>query len=320
MSKRVLFFNSLSRYWSSRYNKIRFRLMDINCLIFLGIIALLLIFFHNTISQWPIYVLLHTGSIIIILELIRLGEIRRKNLVLSIFRTFYPVIVIMFGWKEINSLLPMFSGNYWFTEIAIYLDKSIFGVNPTIWVQHLYEPWFDELMNIFYSGYYLCIPLIPSILFMKGKREQTLAAFSLITFTYFTNYLLFYLFPAVGPHMAESLQGLHTIDYQGFFVSKITRFIQANESLKGGAFPSCHTAAMLVWSLIALRYLKKLGYVLMPATLGVAISTVYLGYHHAVDAIGGLILGVLCYSMSLALIKFRKEDPIASSEYISLSL
>ena len=309
MSNGALNFDTLSRFWNSRYSQIRFRLMDINCMAYLGFIGLLLIFFHKTISLWTIYVLLHAGSIIIILELIRVGEIHTQKRVLWILRTFYPVIVIMLGWRELETFLPMFSVDYWFTDIAIYLDKSIFGAYPTIWAQQLYKPWLDELMNIFYSGYYLCIPLIPSILFIKGKREQTLAAFSLITFTYFTNYLLFYLLPSVGPHMTESLQGLHTIDYQGFLVSKITRFIQENESLKGGAFPSCHAAAMLVWSLIALRYLKRLGYILMPATLGVAVSTVYLGYHHAVDAIGGLILGVFCYSVALALIKYRTEDP-----------
>jgi membrane-associated phospholipid phosphatase len=309
MSKGALRFDAPSRCWNSHYNQIRFRLMDINCVVYLGLIGLLLIFFHRTISQWPIYVLLHVGSIIIILELIRLGETHPQKRVLWILRTFYPIIIIMFGWRELDFFLPMFSGDYWFTDIAIYLDKSIFGVYPTVWAQQFYQPWLDELMTIFYSGYYLCIPLVPLVLFIKGKREQTLAAFSIITFTYFTNYLLFYLLPTTGPHIAESLQGLHGIEYQGFFVSKITRFILANGSVTGGAFPSSHISAMLVWSLIAFRYQKKLGYVLMLAALGVAVSAVYLGYHHAVDVFGGLILGILCYSMALALIKYRDEDP-----------
>lgn len=313
MSKGVLNFNTLSRFWNSRYNQIRFRLMDINCIAFLGLIGLLVIIFHKTISQWSIYVLLHGASIIMILELIRVGEIYPQKRVLWILRTFYPVIVIMLGWRELETFLPQFSSDYWFTDIAIYLDKYIFGVYPTIWAQQLYQPWLDELMNIFFSGYYLCIPLVPSVLFFKRKREQTLAAFSIITFTYFTNYLLFYLLPTTGPHIAESLQGLHTIEYRGFFVSEITRFIQANWSVKGGAFPSSHVSAMLVWSLIAFRYQKKMGYVLMPVTLGVAVSAVYLGYHHAVDVFGGLILGVFCYSVALALIRFRNEDPVTFS-------
>lgn len=309
MHKGVFNINTLVRFWNSRYDKVRFRLMDINCLAYLGLIGFLLILFHKTVSHWRIYVLLHAGFIIVILELIRVGEIHKKKRGLVILRTFYPLSVILFGWIELDSFLPLFSVDYWFTDIAIHLDKSLFGVYPTIWAQQLYHPWLDELMNTFYSGYYICIPLVPLVLYTRNKREQTLAAFSIITLTYFTNYLLFYLLPTTGPHIAEFLRPLHVKEYQGFVFSKVTRIILANGSVTGGAFPSSHVSAMLTWTFIALRYEKKFGYVLLPVISGVAISAVYLGYHHAVDVLGGLILGILCYSIALRLITFREEDP-----------
>ena len=81
--------------------------------------------------------------------------------------------------------------------------------------------------------------------------------------------------------------------------------------MTGGAFPSSHISEAFVIALVALRYEKKLGRVLLPATFGVAVSTVYLGYHHAVDPIFGFIWGGLCYVFTLKLLKLRKEDPLS---------
>ncbi|MBN2244264.1 MAG: phosphatase PAP2 family protein [Candidatus Aminicenantes bacterium] len=301
--------NKLKKFWTKRYGHIRFRLMEFTTTGYLAVIGILLIFFHENIPNWPLYSIGHGLFIIFILEIVRIGEKHPGKKLFWILRTFYPAGVMLLGWSELGALVRMIFGDYWSTNLIINMDKSIFGVHPTVWVQQFYRPWLDELMNIFYSGYYLFFPSLVLILYIRGKKQETMAAFSLLTFAMFTNFILFYIFPTLSPAMEKSLQVLHSEKWTGYAVAKLTRFIQANMAEGGGTFPSSHITVAVVASLIALRYEKILGYVFIIMTLGVVVSTVYLGYHHAVDPICGLIWGAICYPLGLLWIKSRGEDP-----------
>ena len=292
-----------------RYGRTRLRLVDINCMVYLGLIALLLIFFHKTVSAWSKYILIHLVIIIVILEIVRLGEQSSRKSGLWILRTFYPVAVILFAWGEIDALARLFFGSYWATDSVIRADMLIFGVHPTVWVQQFYRPWLDELMAVFYFGYYLFLPLATIPLFIKKKYEETLAAFSVATLAMFVNFLLFFLMPVLSPPMTESLNMLQNRRHSGYIFASFNRFIQARGSVRGGTFPSSHITEALAWALITLRYNRKMASILLPAVLGVAISTVYLNYHHALDPIAGLLLGALLYPIGLTIIKARGEDP-----------
>ncbi len=310
----VSLWDFLKSKWELYYGHVRFRLMDINCLAYMTLIGVLLIFFHKGVVNWPLHVAIHAVFVIALLEFIRLGEKHPQKKILWILRTFYPVTIFLYGWSEMNMLVCMFYGNHWATESIVGLDKLLFGVHPTVWIQRFYHPLLDELMNIFYSGYYFFMPIVSLTLFIKRKREEVLAAFSIVSFAYLTNFILFYLFPTISPAMIQAIQELQPTQYSGYIVAEFTRMVQASGSVRGCAFPSSHVTGVLAWSLVALRYQKKLGYVLMPITLGVAVSTVYLGYHHAVDPICGFIWGAICYLVALRLIKRRREDPLSVSE------
>lgn len=301
--------NNLKRFWEFRYGGVHLRLMDINCLAYLGLVGFLLIFFHRAVVRWLIYVLIHAALIIFILEIVRLGEKYHQKKIFWILRTFYPVPFILYLWLELNELVLMFCGSHWATDIIIHWDKIIFGVHPTVWVQQLYRPWLDELMNFFYTGYYTFFLLLPLFLYISKKKQEAFAVFSLITFTYLSNFFLFYFFPVVSPHMSPSLETLQIKQSSGYFFSEINQIVQAKGYVLGASFPSSHVSGGLVWALSALRYFKKLGYMVAPVALGVPIAAVYLGLHHAVDSIFGILWGSICYMIALILIKTRGEDP-----------
>ena len=293
-----------------RYSGTRFRVMDVACAGFLGLVGFLLIFFHKTVDSWPQYVLIHAVLVFVILELVRAGEKNQENKILWFLRTFYPIAVFLFGWSEVGTIVRMFYGTFWFTAPAIAMDKFLFGVHPTVWCQQFFNPLLDEILGFFYASYYLFMPTVVLVLYIKGKREETLAAFSFLSVTLLSNYFLFYLLPTLSPIMAEGLKDLHTEKYTGYLFTWFIRTIQASAGMAGGAFPSSHISEVFVIALVALRYVKKLGFVLVPATVGVAVSTVYLGYHHAVDPIFGFVWGSICYGVTLKLLKARNEDPL----------
>ncbi len=294
-----------------RYGTTRFRLVDINCLVYLGLLAVLLVFFHKGVPAWPRYTLVHLAIILAIPEIVRLGERQPRRKGLWFLRTFYPIPIILFGWSEVDALSRMFFGSYWATDFIIRAEQLIFGGSSTAWFQSFHRPWLDELMNVFYSGYYLFLGLALLPLFLKKKYEQTLAVLSLGTLILFINYFLFYLLPALSPVMADSPDLPVPVKYTGYLAASITRFIQANAAVRGGTFPSSHISEAVIWSLSALRYNRKLGAVLLAIVPGVMVSTVFLNYHYALDPLFGLFLGLLLYPVGLRIIRARGEDPAA---------
>ena len=74
-------------------------------------------------------------------------------------------------------------------------------------------------------------------------------------------------------------------------------------SSRGTAFPSSHVAASVVAALCALRFQRRVGVVVALATGLLTVATVYGGFHYAVDALVGVILGLLAWLGSAALWK-----------------
>jgi len=298
--------------WEKHYGQVRFRLVDIVCMAYFLLIAFLLVFFHMNVPNWPLYVAIHIGVVLGILEIVRWGEKDRDQMIKWFIRIFYPVAVSLLAWRELDTLIPLFFDDYWATDVIIRLEKSSFGVLPNVWFQQFYKPWLDELMNVFYSGYYLFMPLVGLLLFFKKKYEAALAAFSIGIFTYCVNFLLFFFIPVLAPFMAEGMADYNIGSWTGYLVADFTRLIQSGGACRGATFPSSHISAVFVWSFIAFRFLRPLGYVLFLLAFCVAISTVYLGYHYALDSIFGLLLALICYPIALRIIKSRKEDPLVT--------
>lgn len=292
------------------YKAARFYLMDINCLIYMGLIGILLLFFHRETPTWRSDVLIHAVFVIAGLKLLRATERNPQHKVLESARTFYPILFYLYGFFELNRTARMFYGTFWFSDHLAKADKMLFGVYPTVWAEQFYTPWLDELMAIGYCSYYAA-PLVGIYLFVRRKKAEALASFSIVTFGYFTNYVLFYLLPSVNPRMLPWLAALHTRDYTGYVVGYLLRLMEGEDGVvTGGCFPSSHVTATLLWALAGWRYCRKLGVVFTFATVGVFLSTVYLRYHHGLDPIGGVVWGFVCYFVSLWILKRRGEDPV----------
>lgn len=302
---------SLRRWWRQRYGGLHFRLMDVLAIGYLALLAVLLPFFHHHVPNWPQDVAIHLVLAALFLEIIRAGEKHPRRPALWFLRTFYPLVVMFYGYFEMNHMNRMFTGNYWAMDPLVQLDKLLFGVHPTIWAQQFYRPWLDELMNVFYVSYYLFLPLATLPLFLRGKWAETMAAFAIVTLTYCANFVLFYAFPSLCPRMIDSLNALRTTEYTGYFFGPITQHLQSQGAIAGGCFPSTHVSGAMAWALTTWRFNRRVSYVLLPLALGVAAATVYLGYHHALDPLVGILLAFAAYAAGLAILKRRGEDPLS---------
>jgi len=293
-----------------RYNNVKFRLVDIIFIGYFGLVGILLIFFHKEVPNYFVYILIHAVVILTILEIVRAGENKPQNKFLWFARAFYPIAIVLYGWSEIGALSRMFFGNFWATEMIIRLDYFIFDVYPPIWFQQFYRPWLDEFMHFFYDTYFLFMPIVGLTLFIQKKYKETFAAFALGSAVHLSNFVLFFIFPVLAPFMTERISSLSTNHYSGYLFYYITKITQAHGAQIGGTFPSSHVSATLAWAFAALRYNRKLGYVLLPWSLVVGFATVYLGHHYAMDPIFGYIWCIIIYPIVLKILKVRNEEPL----------
>lgn len=303
----------IGRVWRERYGGVRFLLLDLAVLTYVLTTGLVLALFGDGVAHRNARVLAHLLVAAAVLELLRAAQARRGGSgAWRWARALYAVPIFGAAWGELNLLVPLlYDGSYWATHLVVGADLLLAGGHPTVLVQALHRPWLDELMAVFYTGYYL-FPTVPVVLLALRREREALAAGSLIALTYASNFLLFLLLPAKSPPQLLSVYpDLLPSHYTGYWVAALTRTIQNNESVLGAAFPSSHVSASLVCALAARRYLPGFGRVLLPLAFGVAVATVYLGYHHMLDPIAGLAWGWLCYRGGLRWLRLRGEDPLA---------
>jgi membrane-associated phospholipid phosphatase len=290
-----------------RFRTIGLKMVDVNCLAYVILIGLGVFLFRTNVPSWPRELAVHAGMALAIIGILLLHARRPKNRIVAAARLLYPLACLAYGWNELDRLVPMAFGSYWASGALLRADRAIFGSPPIDWCQAHYRPLLDEAMSICYSGYYLFMPLVCLPLLLRGKRRELTFVLSVATFTYFTNFVLFYLFPALSPRMIPGLLDPGKADYTGYLFASATRWVQANGAVHGGCFPSSHVAGAVAWTIAARRVNRRLGFALAPLAAGVILATVYLRYHHAVDSVAGLLLGIACTRISLGILRRSEE-------------
>lgn len=269
------------------------KLADRTAIAYTAAAALLLLFAGADVpGRWG-RVAVHVAIIVAVLALVRLAP---RGGVWAIARAVYPLPLLLFWWGQLEHEIPLLWGSYWTTDWLVRGDQALFGGHPTMLVQSLFTPWLDELMAFCYLSYYLFLA-VPVVLVFKRRFDSAVAGYGAILLTYAANFTLFVLFPANSPpQILQQYPDLQPSLFTGFVLGDLIRSLQATDSVTGAAFPSSHIAGSMVCTLVALRFLPRLGRFLVPLLLGMSVATVYLGYHHALDPIFGILLGAAGYA------------------------
>jgi membrane-associated phospholipid phosphatase len=199
---------------------------------------------------------------------------------------------------------------YWANDWVVNLDLKLFGCHPTVWLEGIFTPWLTELMNFFYWVYFLFIPISSMTLYFRNRKKDAIDLMFLIFLSYYVNFLLFLLFPAEGAWII--LRDLHTVEPEGGLFQSINQFMQANGSVRGGAFPSSHCSGAFIVAWSTFKYQRKLGILFLVLAVGVGMSTVYCRYHHAVYPIAGATLCTIMFLIgNLIITRWRAKHPNA---------
>lgn len=172
-------------------------------------------------------------------------------------------------------------------------DQAIFGAVLTPILQAHATPWLTEIFYICYASYYFLIPAVGFPLYLRGGgsyapfREFILA----VSLTFWVCYLHFLVTPAGGPVFWPDYPG-PVLSPDGGPITAIERWIFDTGTIVGGAFPSSHVAVALVVVIYAVRF-GVAPALFVPLFVGLAISTVFAGYHYGVDVLYGAGVGAL---------------------------
>jgi len=221
---------------------------------------------------------------------------------LIFIRSIYPIS--LFGY--------FFVGGYvvnriifacWQDPLFYKLDKLIFGYSPSlVWGKTFAHPLIDEFFAFAYFSYYPMIVGLPILLWFKDRKAFHHCIFCL-TFVFYLCYFIYSWLPVIGGRYFSEAMELSK-QSNGYLFSAIMAFIYQNSHHLGGAFPSSHVAIALTLSIAAWQYRKSLGTIMLALTFFLSIATVYCHYHWFVDAIAGILMGLVGYLTAAYVYKF----------------
>jgi membrane-associated phospholipid phosphatase len=176
-------------------------------------------------------------------------------------------------------------------------EQLVFPMNPSAtWAPSLPSVPLSEALHAAYASYYLLVFVPPALLYLRGARRgfaRTMLALAVVYGICFITYLMF---PVDGPRFLVG----PAVAPEGPIRAFVLQLLAAGSS-RGTAFPSSHVAAALVASLAALSTQRRVGVAVTLLTAGLALGTVYGGFHYAVDAWAGLATGFAAWLVAEAL-------------------
>ena len=213
---------------------------------------------------------------------------------------------------EINRMFPNLD------HLFAAWEQNLFGFQPALlFSQAIPSHIFSELMDLGYASYYPMIALVLLVYFFTCYKEFPRAAY-IVLGAFFLYYVIFIFVPVVGPTFYYNAVGVDQIakgvfpdlglyfnnhqdclpspgDANGVFYHLVESAKEAGER-PTAAFPSSHVGCSTVLMLLAWHSKKRwLLWVLLPLFVLLCFATVYIQAHYAIDAIAGLITGVLIY-------------------------
>ncbi|MBQ7471211.1 MAG: phosphatase PAP2 family protein [Prevotella sp.] len=283
------------------------------------VLTLLLILFTYTKLQFPeemIWGRLRIAAITIALwgvyRLIpcRLTRLVRVVVQMALLAWWYP------DTYELNRLFPNLD------HVFATWEQQFFGMQPALVLASQYpQAVVSELMCLGYASYYPLMAVVLLYYFFKRNNEFERAAYILLG-AFFIYYVIFVFLPVAGPQYYYLAAGIDNIakgvfpnvgDYfnthqealavpgwkEGFFYHMVEDAHAAGER-PTAAFPSSHVGITTVLLCLAAQTKSwRLTAFIIPFFVLMFAATVYIQAHYLIDAIAGIITGLLFYFLLL---------------------
>lgn len=264
---------------------------EIATVLYLLITGIFIVVFYNKIESAWFYLLARIimSSVIFFFARIRLQP--RPNQFSKFIFSAYPLLFLSFLYPETDALNNVFFENLDFK--FVFFEYSLFGYQPSIaFYKNFPDPWIIELMSFGYFSYYLFI-IGAVIWFYLLHNDDFQRVLFILCASFFLYYILFILFPVVGPQFYFSTQD-RFIGEAGIFRWAM-HWIEFLGERPTAAFPSSHVGICVIILILVFQRHKLFSLTLLPFSILLITSTVYMKAHYFVDVVAGLITGILFY-------------------------
>jgi membrane-associated phospholipid phosphatase len=217
-------------------------------------------------------------------------------------REIYPLLLLVGLYGELDVLNGL--GATVHDATVQRWELALFGAQVSReWWQAVPSRFWSTVLHGAYFSYYLVVTL-PALYFvcrgdLRAVRQFVLAVIA----TFVTCYLIFIFFPVAGPYYVFPPPAAWFTDN---FPARLVYQTLATGSSYGAAFPSSHVAATVAAALAAKRHSTRLGLLLLMPTALLTVGVVYCQMHYGVDAIAGLLVGLV-----VAWATRKASDPVS---------
>jgi membrane-associated phospholipid phosphatase len=279
---------------------LRLRATDALILFTLSFFSLLALLFSPSVSGWWMLILKNIAAGAVYLTLVAASEKMTKKFPRFFLRVAAVTLAYAFLFGAVDKLQLILQGE-WMDAYVMDAEQYVFGVQPTLWLQHITTPPLTEWMMFSYVIYVPLYPVLCGIVYyLRGDAAMEDYLFTLG----FTNILCdigFILFPVAGP--MATIGTLYDVPLKGYIFTFFGELMRSNVHFVGGNLPSPHTAAATIMWVMAYRYHRPSFYILTPVVLSLYVSTFYLRYHFFTDAVVGIIVAFIALLIVPFLIK-----------------
>jgi len=280
--------------------RLRFHATDGLILLALALFTLLALLFHSSVEGWWILALKNIGVAAVYLSFLLLSQKVTRKFLRFLVRVAAVTLAFAYLFGAVDKLQLILYG-HWLDAYVLDAEQYVFGVQPTLWLQHFMSPPLTEWLMFSYVIYIPMYPVLSGIIYyLRGEFAMEDYFFTLGL----TNVLCdlgFILFPVAGP--IPTIGHLYSVPLTGYLFTYLGEFIRSHAHYIGGTIPSPHAAAATIMWLMAYRYHRPSFYVITPIVLSLYISTFYGRYHYVTDAIVGIAVAFLALWLAPGVIK-----------------
>ena len=205
----------------------------------------------------------------------------------------YPIMVLIPLYWEIGAI-----GQAYGMDRAAEHDTVIqrweattFGGQVSYhWIRNHPSVFWSTVLHLAYFAYYAIIVLGPVLLATRGRLEAARSVLFSMMLAFVTCYVVFVLYPVGGPYYAfPRPEG----PVEEVWSARLVYWVLSGGSSFGAAFPSSHVAATVATTYALWFHWRRLAAWFIVPTILLAVGTVYCQMHYGVDAMSGVIVGLL---------------------------
>jgi membrane-associated phospholipid phosphatase len=274
--------------------------------VYMLVAATALLFPHRP-SSWPVLLALHILVLLAGWPLPALEHSLRRaaqpvRTAARAAADWLPLLLIPLLYTELAVLNRAVHDGRYFDDIIIAWEQALFRGQPSQeWAAAVPSLWLSEPLHAAYLAYYFIILVPPLVLYLRGRTHDFRRVAFGVMLSFFAHYLFFIFFPVQGPRYLFPVPGGELA--AGPFYQIAHRVLEAG-SAQGAAFPSSHVGVSVTQTLLTMRYMPRLALPIGLLTAGLAFGAIYGGFHYAIDAVAGALLGAIVFIVARPIYDF----------------